>query len=58
MKKLTSYLIFFLPIIARSQNLPPPGLPDDPVAVPINSMIFVLFSAAIAFGGYTIFKKK
>jgi hypothetical protein len=58
MKKLAFYLIFLIPIIALSQNPPPPGLPDDPVAAPINSMIFVLVTAAIVFGSYTIFKKK
>ena len=58
MKKLVFYLIFFMPIIAQSANPPPPGLPDEPVAAPINSMIFLLFTAGIAFGGYTIFKKK
>lgn len=45
-------------MVARSGNPPPPGLPDDPVAVPIDSMIFILFIAAVAFGSYTIFKKK
>ncbi len=58
MKKLASCLILLIPIAVFSSNPPPPGLPDDPVAVPINSMIFVLFTAGILFGGYTIFKKK
>lgn len=58
MKKPLFYLFFFIPIIALSANPPPPGLPDEPVAAPINSMIFLLFTAGIAFGGYTIFKKK
>jgi hypothetical protein len=58
MKKLAFYLIFLIPVIALSQNPPPPGLPDDPVAAPINSMLFILFTAAILLGSYTIFKKK
>lgn len=58
MKKLVAHLIFIIPIIAFSANPPPPGLPDEPVAAPINSMIFILITAGIVFGGYTIFKKK
>ena len=58
MKKLAFYLIFLIPVIALSQNLPPPGLPDDPVAAPIDSMLFILFTAAFLYGSYTIFKKK
>jgi len=58
MKKIFLYLILFIPIIALSSNPPPPGLPDDPVTVPIDSMIYVLFAAGILFGGYVIFKKK
>jgi hypothetical protein len=58
MKKLAFYLIFLIPIITLSQNLPPPGLPDDPVTVPVNSMLYILFTAAVLLGSYTIFKKK
>jgi hypothetical protein len=58
MKKLFFYLIFLVSMIVRSANPPPPGLPDDPVAAPIDSMIFILFIAGIAFGSYTIYKKK
>jgi len=58
MKKLAFYLVFLIPIIARSTNPPPPGLPDEPVAAPIDSMLFLLFIAGVIFGSYTIFKKK
>lgn len=57
MKKISFYFIFLTPMIAQSANPPPPGVPD-PVAAPIDSMIFILFTAAILFGSYTIFKKK
>jgi hypothetical protein len=57
MKKPASYLLFLIPIIAFCSNPPPPGLPDEPVSVPIDSMIFVLFAAGILFGSYIIFKK-
>ncbi len=58
MKKLAYCIIFLLPIIAQSANPPPPGLPDEPVAAPINSMISLLFIAAIVYAGYIILKKK
>lgn len=57
-EKLSFYLIFLVPVIAQSANPPPPGLPDDPVAAPIDSMIFILFTAGVLFGSYTILKKK
>jgi hypothetical protein len=58
MKKLATYLTFLVPIIALSSNLPPPGLPDEPVALPIDSNIYVLLTAGIVFGGFIILKKK
>lgn len=58
MKKLAFYLIFLIPIIARSTNPPPLGLSVELVAVPIDSMLFLLFTAGVVFGSYTIFKKK
>lgn len=58
MKKTTLFIIALIPIIALSSNPPPPGLPDEPTIVPIDSMIVVLFIAGILFGGYVIYKKK
>jgi hypothetical protein len=58
MKKLAFYFIFLMPIIALSSNPPPPGLPDEPVTAPIDSQLFILFTAGILFGSYIIFKKK
>ncbi|MNR22266.1 hypothetical protein D3C85_1392090 [compost metagenome] len=58
MKKLAFYFIFLIPILALSQTPPPPGLPDEPAIVPIDSMLFLLFTAGVVFGSYTIFKKK
>lgn len=58
MKKLVTYLILLIPLTALSGNPPPPGLPDDPVAAPIDTMIFALFTAGIAYGSYIILKKK
>ena len=58
MKKLAFYLIFLTPIITLSQTPPPPGLPDEPAIVPIDSMLFLLVAAGIVFGSYIVFKKK
>jgi len=57
MKKLVIYLMLFVPFMALQANPPPPGLPDDPVPATIDSMIFILFTVGIAFGGYIILKK-
>lgn len=46
-------------IKTHSQDLPPPGLPDDdPPTAPINEMEGVLLIAGVAFGLYTVNKKK
>ncbi|TPG44083.1 hypothetical protein [Flavobacterium pectinovorum] len=63
MKKSLFYTIFFSAIlliqnIAFAQNPPPPGLPDDPVAAPIDSFVYVLFALGIIFGFYIIGKRK
>ena len=58
MKKFAFYFLFLMPIIALSSNPPPPGLPDEPVTAPIDSMLFILFTVGIVFGSYTVFKKK
>jgi hypothetical protein len=58
MKKLSPHLLFLIPILTFSSNPPPPGLPDEPVSAPIDSMLFILFIAGIVFGSYIIFKKK
>ena len=58
MKKFGFYFLFLMPIIALSSNPPPPGLPDEPVTAPIDSMLFILFTVGIVFGSYTVFKKK
>jgi hypothetical protein len=57
MKKLASYVTLLIPIITLSSNPPPPGLPDQPQAVPIDSIIYVLLAAGILFGSYIIYKK-
>lgn len=57
MKKLTFYFIFLIPIIPHSTNLPSPGLPDESVKAPIDSMLFLLFTGGIGFDSYH-FKKK
>lgn len=49
--------MLFVPFMALQANPPPPGLPDDPVPATIDSMIFILFTVGIAFGGYIILKK-
>ncbi|WP_127336404.1 hypothetical protein [Flavobacterium cupreum] len=51
---LFSCVVLFIHNIALSQNLPPPGLPDEPVVIPINSMIYVLLAIGIVFGIYII----
>lgn len=58
MKKSATCLILLMPLIALSSNPPPPGLPDEPVVVPIDSMLYFLFTAAVLFGGYISIKKK
>ncbi len=58
MKKVVFHLIFLIPILARSTNPPPPGLPDEPVAAPIDSMLFLLFIVGVVFGSYILFKKR
>ncbi|MEO6177029.1 MAG: hypothetical protein ABIP27_17885 [Flavobacterium circumlabens] len=50
-----SLLISFF---AYSQGPPPPGLPDDPVVVPINKMLPVLLVAGLVFGIYVVNKKR
>lgn len=47
-------VVLFIHNIALSQDLPPPGLPDEPVIVPVNSMIYVLLPIGIVFGIYII----
>lgn len=58
MKKLASYLILIMPIVALSSNPARPGLSDESVAVTIDSMIYLLFTAGVLYGGYIIFKRK
>lgn len=56
MKKLASLLFYCIPFIALSSNPPPPGLPDEPVVVPIDSLVLIVLAAGILFGCYIIFK--
>lgn len=59
MKKLILLFLLTLPIKIFSQGPPPPGLPDDdPPTVPINQMEGVLLLAGVAYGLYTVNKKK
>lgn len=58
MKKLFIYLIIIIPIKIFSENPPPPGLPDEPPAIPINEMQYILLIAGIAFGAYVFIKRK
>lgn len=58
MKKPALYLIFLTPIIPRSANHPSVYLTHEPVEASIDSMLFLLFTAGLVFGCYTIFKKK
>lgn len=44
--------------ITFAENPPPPGLPDDPVAAPIDSLVYVFFALGIIFGFYIIHKRK
>lgn len=57
MKKPALYLFFFTPIIALSTNRPLVYLDHKPVEASIDSMLFLLFTAGLIFGCYTIFKK-
>ncbi|MEO6177395.1 MAG: hypothetical protein ABIP27_19735 [Flavobacterium circumlabens] len=62
MKKSLFYTIIFSAFllihnIAFAENPPPPGLPDDPVAAPIDSFVYVLFALGIIFGFYIIGKR-
>ncbi|MEO6176352.1 MAG: hypothetical protein ABIP27_14470 [Flavobacterium circumlabens] len=58
MKKLTYCFLFLMPLLAFSANPPPPGLPDEPVVVPIDSMLFLLATAGVVLGGYSSIKRK
>lgn len=58
--KIFILIFFFLKFKTFAQNggPPPPGLPDDPVAVPVNQYIPVLLIAGVLFGAYTMVRKK
>ncbi|RUT72128.1 hypothetical protein D0817_00450 [Flavobacterium cupreum] len=58
MKKIAPFLLFIIPLIALSANPPPPGLPDEPVAVPIDTGLLLLVTAAVLWGGYVVLKRK
>ncbi|MFD1605301.1 PID-CTERM protein-sorting domain-containing protein [Flavobacterium artemisiae] len=58
MKKILTGTFLLVQTITFSANPPPPGLPDDPVVVPIDSLIYVLLAAGTVFGIYTISKRK
>lgn len=58
MKIKTSLVFLLIPIAALAAHPPPPGLPDEPVPMPIDSNIFLLGIAAMVLAGYTILKKK
>ncbi|MFD2038131.1 hypothetical protein ACFSJW_02070 [Flavobacterium artemisiae] len=58
MKKILIAAILSVHAVTFSANPPPPGLPDDPVAVPINLSLYILFAAGAVLGIYSIANKK
>ncbi|MBE8726344.1 hypothetical protein [Flavobacterium hungaricum] len=57
-KRLTALALVSAQTIVFSANPPPPGLPDDPAAVPINSSLYILFAAGALLGICRIANKK
>ncbi|MRX41754.1 hypothetical protein GJU43_20930 [Flavobacterium sp. LC2016-23] len=58
MKKKICLTFLLTSVFSYAQGPPPPGLPDQPVVVPVNQMLPVLLVAGIVFGIYVVNKKK